>query len=331
MNAPATQPVSRTLASHGSGEWEDELVVTARRVVATDVVLLELRHADGAALPTWTPGAHIDLLLPGDMVRQYSLTGDPTDATRWLVAILKEDGRGGSRWVHDSLDEGHRIRVRGPRNHFPLAEGDRYHFVAGGIGITPIAAMARQAEARGAQWRLTYCGRDRAGMALVDEVLAFGGDRVELRISGEGTRADLRTLVQEITEGARLYACGPARLLEGLESACAAAGRPAPRVEHFTPKEFDTSSDEAFEVEVASTGQVLQVPADRSILEVLRDAGIPTVASCEEGTCGTCETGILEGVPEHRDNVLTPEEQAENDFMMVCVSRCRSERLVLDV
>ncbi len=328
---PLASPGARA-ASFTPREWESELLVTDRRTVADEVVLIELMDPDGGPLPAWDPGAHLDLLLPNGLVRQYSLTGDHTRRDRWQVGVLREpDGRGGSEWVHDRLHVGAAVRVRGPRNHFALEPAARYHFVAGGIGITPIAAMAHAATGAGATWELTYCGRSRSTMALIDELCALGGDRVHVHPADEDGRVDLQDLITGLAPDVAVYCCGPPGLIEGLEQACARAGRPAPRVERFTPKEIDRSRDSAFEIELAQSGRVLQVPAKCSILDVLRSAGVETLASCEEGTCGTCETGVLEGVPEHRDSVLTAEEQAANDFMLVCVSRACSKRLVLDL
>jgi ferredoxin-NADP reductase len=308
------------------------LVVSKRTDAATDVVLLELRATDGSDLPHWEAGAHIDVVRPDGTARQYSLTGNPADTDRWQVAVLLEqDGRGGSRWVHQDLVEGSTVLVRGPRNHFRLDQAPAYHFVAGGIGITPLVAMAHQATAAGTPWTLTYCGRDRSRMALLDDVIALGGDRTQVYPSAETGRADLKSLIAELTERTRVYCCGPAAVIEAVEEACAALDVPPPRSEKFTPPEIDTSNDTSFEVELASDGRVLEVPAGCSILDVLKGSGVNVIASCEEGSCGTCETGVLFGEPEHRDNVLTSEEQAENDFMMVCISRSRSPRLVLDL
>lgn len=332
MSSPTTSEAVELTVSAPGREWEAELTVVSKTEVATDVVLLELGAPDDSDLPRWEAGAHIDLIRPDGVARQYSLTGDPTRTNRWSVAVLYEpDGRGGSRWVHEGLQQGSTVQVRGPRNHFALAQAPGYHFIAGGIGITPLIPMALQATAAGTPWTMTYCGRERPRMALLETALELGGERTQVFASAERGRADIKSVVAELAPGTKIYCCGPEALIDAVEEACATLDLPAPRSEKFTPPDVDTSHDTSFEVEIASDGRVLEVPAGRSILEVLKDAGVNVIASCQEGTCGTCETAVLQGEPEHRDNVLTAEEKAENDFMMVCISRACSERLVLDL
>ncbi|QJY48271.1 PDR/VanB family oxidoreductase [Pseudonocardia broussonetiae] len=300
-----------------------ELVVDDRSEVADGVVALRLRDPSGADLPAWEPGAHVDLVLEDDLVRQYSLCGDPADRTSWRVAVLREpDGRGGSSFVHDTLRAGDTVRVDGPRNHFALEPAERYVFVAGGIGITPILPMLDAATAAGAQWRLLYGGRTAASMAFADDLRAAHGDRVELRPQDEHGLLDLDGLD---AEGTLVYCCGPPPLLAAVEERCAAA-----RVERFAAVAVDGPVG-AFEVELASSGTTLAVPADRSVLEVLEDAGVGILSSCREGTCGTCETGVLSGEVDHRDALLTADERAAHDTMFVCVSRAACARLVLDL
>lgn len=300
-----------------------ELVVDDRSEVADGVVALRLRDPSGADLPAWEPGAHVDLVLEDDLVRQYSLCGNPADRTSWRVAVLREpEGRGGSSFVHDTLRAGDTVRVDGPRNHFALEPAERYVFVAGGIGITPILPMLDAATAAGAQWRLLYGGRTAASMAFADDLRAAHGDRVELRPQDEHGLLDLDGLD---AEGTLVYCCGPPPLLAAVEERCAAA-----RVERFAAVAVDGPVG-AFEVELASSGTTLAVPADRSVLEVLEDAGIGILSSCREGTCGTCETGVLSGEVDHRDALLTADERAAHDTMFVCVSRAACARLVLDL
>ncbi|MBW0093128.1 oxidoreductase [Pseudonocardia sp. KRD-184] len=300
-----------------------ELVVDDRSEVADGVVALRLRDPSGAELPAWEPGAHVDLVLKDDLVRQYSLCGDPADRTSWRVAVLREpDGRGGSSFVHDTLRAGDTVRVDGPRNHFALEPAQRYVFVAGGIGITPILPMLDAATAAGAQWRLLYGGRTAASMAFADDLRAAHGDRVELRPQDEHGLLDLDGLD---AEGTLVYCCGPPPLLAAVEARCAQA-----RVERFAAVAVDGPVG-AFEVELASSGTTLAVPADRSVLEVLEDAGVGILSSCREGTCGTCETGVLSGEVDHRDALLTADERAAHDTMFVCVSRAACARLVLDL
>jgi ferredoxin-NADP reductase len=224
------------------------------------------------------------------------------------------------------------VRVRGPRNHFTLVDAPRYLFLAGGIGITPILPMVAAAEAAGADWRLVYGGRTRASMAFRDRLEERHPGRVDVRPQDETGLLDLASLLDEPAEGTAVYCCGPEPLLAAVEERCAAWPAGALHLERFAPKAgADDGPREAFEVELAQSGTTLTVPADRSILEVVEEAGVGILSSCREGTCGTCETGVLEGVPDHRDSVLTSEEQAENDAMMICVSRSCSARLVLDL
>ena len=299
------------------------LSVAARHHVAEGVVALELRDPAGGELPPWEPGAHIDLLLRPDLVRQYSLCGDPADRTTWRVAVLREpDGRGGSAFVHDEL--GASVQVRGPRNHFALEPAARYVFVAGGIGITPILPMVRAADAAGAEWRLVYGGRTAASMAFTGE-LPDGA--VELRPQDEHGLLDLDAILSDVDGTTLVYCCGPGPLLDAALARCPADRL---RVERFTAVE-QTGPTASFEVELAQSGRTLTVPEDRSVLDVLEEAGVDILSSCREGTCGTCETGVLAGEVDHRDALLTDAERAAHDTMFVCVSRAACPRLVLEL
>jgi ferredoxin-NADP reductase len=305
-----------------------DVVVAGRDELAEDVVGLTLRAAGGGPLPAWRPGAHIDLRLAGDLVRQYSLCGDPADPGEWRVAVLREpDGRGGSAYVHDRLVEGVRLTADGPRNHFPLDPAPRYLFVAGGIGITPILPMIAAAEAAGAGWRLLYGGRRRSSMAFLPELAGYGGDRVSVMPQDEHGLLDLDGYLAGRDPGTLVYCCGPEPLLAAMEERC---DPDSLRVERFAPKAVDGPVT-SFEVQLGKGGRVLAVPEDRSILEVLEEAGVAVLSSCQEGTCGTCETGVLDGVPDHRDSILTPKEREAADVMMICVSRSCDARLVLDL
>ena len=315
-------------------ESELDVLVADRQVAADGVVALTLRHPDGGELPAWTPGAHVDLVLSDDLTRQYSLCGDPAERTAWQVAVLQEpDGRGGSAFVHDKLSAGTTVRVRGPRNHFPLEPAARYLFIAGGIGITPIVPMLGAATAAGADWRLVYGGRTAASMAFVEQLRAtHGEERVVLRPQDEHGLLDLDSLLGEPADGTLVYCCGPGPLLDAVEQRCASWPSGSLHTERFTPKEQgEPVLSGTFEVELAQSGTTLTVPPDRSILEVLEDAGIQVLSSCQEGTCGTCETVVLAGTVDHRDSLLTDEEMAANDTMFICVSRAACPRLVLDL
>ncbi|MFF9671688.1 PDR/VanB family oxidoreductase [Streptomyces eurythermus] len=310
-----------------------DLVVTRRTDEADGVVSLDLRRADDAPLPAWTPGAHIDLVLAPDLVRQYSLCSSPEDTRVWRVAVLREEeGRGGSLHVHDKLSEGDQVRVRGPRNHFPLEGAEKYLFIAGGIGITPILPMLEQAERQGSAWQLVYGGRTLASMAFRDALLARYGERVRIRPEDAYGRLDLEALLGTPRPGTLVYCCGPAPLLEAVEERCADWPAGALHVERFTPREPEAPlRGGAFEVELAQTGITVSVPPDKSVLQAVEEAGVQILSSCREGTCGTCETTVLEGTVDHRDSLLTPAEQEAHDTMMICVSRAACPRLVLDL
>lgn len=308
------------------------LEVTAIVPEAEDVVSLELREPGGGALPGWTPGAHVDLILANGIERQYSLCGDPAAAGSWRVAVLREpESRGGSAYVHDELQVGARVDVRGPRNHFPLLTGDEYRMIAGGIGITPLLAMVEELEASGAPWRMLYGGRRRASMAFLDQLGRFG-DKVACRPQDEFGLLDLAGFLDGLSPGTRVYACGPEPLIEAVEALSGAWPDGVLNVERFHPKEGALDGpDDAFTVVCATSGIEVAVPAGTSIVDVLGENGIDVPTSCREGTCGTCETTVLEGVPDHRDSILTPAEQASNDIMMICCGRAKTPTLVLDL
>lgn len=311
-------------------EPELRLEVEKKELLADDVVLLTLRDPSGAELPEWAPGAHLDLVLTADLVRQYSLCGDPGERSVYRVAVLREPaGRGGSAHVHDVVAEGDTVLVRGPRNRFALVDAPGYVFVAGGIGITPLVPMIAAAHAAGADWQLVHGGRSRASMAFT-ELAGRHPDRVALVPQDEAGLLDVAGILAAAA-GRPVYCCGPEGLLAAVEAEGERLGVPV-HVERFSarPGALD-GPDEAFEVELSGSGTVVAVPAGCSILDALEGAGIATLSSCREGTCGTCETGVLAGEPDHRDSLLTEEEQASNEVMMLCVSRSRSPRLVLEL
>ncbi|MFG2548607.1 PDR/VanB family oxidoreductase [Streptomyces sp. NPDC048581] len=290
------------------------LLVTAREEVAEGVVRLRL---EGRELPRWEPGAHLDLVLPSGLVRQYSLCGDPEDTSSYTVATrLVPDGRGGSREVHEQVREGMELEVRGPRNRFPLVEAESYVFVVGGIGITPVLPMLRALPDE-VEWRLVYCGRDRASMPFVEDVEKLGRDRVTVV---EGL-PDLDALLAGVPEGAAVYCCGPQGLMAAVEERL-----PRVHLERFQPR---ASGGDAFEVELRRSGRTLTVPADSTVLAAVRAELPDTLYSCEQGFCGTCQQRVLEGEVDHRDELLTDGERA--DSMLICVSRARGDRLVLDM
>ncbi|MEJ2864294.1 PDR/VanB family oxidoreductase [Actinomycetospora flava] len=310
-----------------------DMIVTERRDEADGVVALTLARTDGGELPAWAPGAHVDVHLADGLVRQYSLCGDPAGRTRWRLGVLREPvSRGGSEFVFDKVHGGDIVTVGEPRNHFALEPAARYVFVAGGIGITPILPMIAAAEASGAEWTLLYGGRTRRSMAFVDE-LAAHGDRVTIAPQDEVGLLDLTGLLATPRRGALVYACGPEPMLCAVDSFMAGWPSGSLRVERFAPKTLENTGAEGFEVEFAASGVTAVVPPDRSILTVAEEAGIAALWSCREGTCGTCETPLLAGRAEHRDSMLTAEEQADQNTIFICVSRAEQgcPRLTLDL
>lgn len=316
-------------------EAELDLVIAARTTLARDVVRLDLADPAGGPLPGWQPGAHIDVLLGPGMIRQYSLCGDPADRGTWRIAVLRENaGRGGSRLLHDTLGPGSVLATRGPRNHFPLEPAGRYLFVAGGIGITPIVPMIAAADAAAVPWTLVYGGRSRSSMAFAAGLAARHPGRVELRPQDETGLLDLEALLGRPAHGTAVYCCGPESLIAAVESGCGQAGwdPAALHVERFVSRpRAQPAGPASFEIELARSGVRLVVPPEVSILKAVEAAGVAVLSSCTEGTCGTCETSVLDGTPEHRDSVLTTAERAAADVMMICVSRSMTPRLVLDL
>ncbi|QYX81785.1 PDR/VanB family oxidoreductase [Streptomyces akebiae] len=316
-------------------EYDGTVTVLSRKPAADGVTSLVLAPRDGVPLPRWQPGAHIDVVLPTGTVRQYSLCGPTAVTDCWRIAVLREPaGRGGSQWIHDEVREGSELRIRGPRNNFPLRKASRYLFVAGGIGITPLLPMIGEAYAAGAEWSLLYGGRSRASMAFLSELAGYG-ERVTVRPQDEYGLLDLAGHLGEPDPSALVYCCGPAGLIDAVEAHCATWPAGSLHVERFaaTPGQHpgDGEGDEPFEVELRSSGVTLTVRPGQSVLGAVAAAGAPVMSSCEEGICGSCETAVLAGEIDHRDSLLTDDERAAGDTMLICVSRARGGRLVLDL
>ena len=306
--------------------------VVAINDLATDVRGYELASADGRALPAYSPGSHIDVHVPVGLVRQYSLCGNIDVPERYRIAVKKEPGgRGGSISMHDDVEVGSVLAISPPRNYFPLApEAPRSILIAGGIGITPIYAMAQSLARAGRNWTLTYCARSAAHAAFRREVEALAPQRVVTHFS-EVPVLDVAGLLEAQAADTHVYCCGPVGLMSAVKAATANWDSRRAHFEWFAAPEVDRTLDRAFEVELKGSGVVLTVSADRTILQAIRECGIDAQSACEEGVCGTCETGLLAGEADHRDLLLTPEERAENRSIMICVSRARSKRLVLDL
>lgn len=323
---------SRTETSQRSPSTARSLCVHRLERVAPQVLSVELRDPDGKPLPPGEPGAHIDVHLPDGAVRSYSLCGDPEDRHAYRIAVLNVPGGRGSRFVHGDLALGTTVSVGPPRNNFRFDAARRYLFIAGGIGITPLLPMIRKAADQEAEWTLHYCVRSAAEAPFLDELRRVGNGDVVVHAADEGRRLAVDALLAATPSDVLIYCCGPQRLMD----AVAAAALPTHdvRFEWFAPRSNGVSEaapDGGFEVVCARSGVTVTVKAGVSVLEALDAAGVPIASSCEQGICGTCETAVLEGEPDHRDSVLSDAERAAGKTMMVCVSRARSARLVLDV
>ncbi len=312
-----------------------DVTVSAINRESDCVLSLVLEHPLEEALPEWEPGAHVDVMLPNGVLRQYSLCSEPGKPD-WRIAVLREpNGRGGSAYVHDQLQPGTKVQIRAPRNNFALAAATEYVFIAGGIGITPILPMIRRAAEGSVPWRLVYLGRSRKSMAFLDELEAYGSN-VHIHADDENGLFPLAELLNTPDAGFHLYTCGPGPLLKVIQSMTASwVDQSRFHFEKFVPDPADAGAaapvagDHAFTVEL-SDGTEVEVGADTSILKALEDAGVPVLSSCREGICGTCETTVLSGEIDHRDSLLSEDERAAMDTMMICVSRCRGRRLVLE-
>ncbi|MAA96961.1 MAG: cytochrome [Stappia sp.] len=313
VGAPNVKDLARTLR------------LADRREIARGIVALRLEDPHGRPLPEWSAGAHVDLLFE-DFENSYSLCGDPSDRSCLEVAVLREDeGRGGSVAIHERLFAGDTVRVRGPKTHFRLDEGaPRYVLIAGGIGITPILAMADRLKRLGKPYELHYAGRSRATMAFLDRIGADHGEALRLYPGDEGGRLDLAALREAVAVSpAGVYACGPERLLAALDVIAEGWPEGTLKVEHFHAGSAapDPERDRPFEVDLADSGFSVTVPSDRTLLQALREAGIDVPSDCEEGLCGTCEVAVMSGEVDHRDKVLSKAEREEGKRMMACCSR----------
>lgn len=313
-----------------------DVVVQRRQVQGRDVVVLELAAADGQVLPGFAAGAHVDVHVAPGIIRQYSLCSDPADPSCYRLGVLKDpSSRGGSIAVHERLLEGSALRIGVPRNLFPLApEAQRSILLGGGIGITPMIAMAHALHAQGGDFELHYCGRSRSRSAFLDDLAASPfAHRVHTHFDDEGEqqRLDLERTLGAVLPDVHLYTCGPAGFMDWVIAEASARGFPEAQVhrEYFQAK-VDKSGDR-FDVVAARSGKTVAVEAGQSILEALATVGIKVEISCEQGVCGTCLCDVLEGEPDHRDTYLTDAERQANDQILVCCSRSRSQRLVLDI
>lgn len=312
--------------------------VTRKAVEAEDICTFELASADGAPLPAFSAGSHIDVQLPGGLTRQYSLCNDPAESHRYLIGVLRDAAsRGGSAAMHEQVREGSVLQISPPKNHFALAHhAPRHLLIAGGIGVTPILCMAERLAATGADFSMHYATRSRARTAFFERIARapFAG-RVSFHFD-DGLAEQRLDIGAELTAqpaGTHLYVCGPQGLMDAVLGAARKAGWDETHLHHeyFGADVKPQAGDGAFEVLLASSGRVIPVAADRSVLAALADAGVIVPSSCEQGVCGTCLTRVIDGVPDHRDQYLLPDEQAANDQFLPCCSRAKSARLVLDL
>ncbi len=312
--------------------------VVSRRLEATDIYSYELADAQNASLPPFSAGAHIDVEVRHNLVRQYSLCNHPEERHRYLIAVLKDpSSRGGSIAMHERIEEGDIINISEPRNHFPLtASAKKSLLFAGGIGVTPILCMAERLAHVGSDFEMHYCARSFDRMAFVDRIRQSGfADQVQLHVDdgADAQKLDVRAVLATPQPDVHIYVCGPGGFMDWVLSAAKQLGWPDAQVhrEYFAAAPQTASVAGEFEIQVSSSGQSFVVPANKSITTVLKENGIDIPVSCEQGVCGTCLTHVLEGEPEHLDSFLTDEERARNDQIMPCCSRSRSRKLVLDL
>ncbi|RMQ43461.1 Flavodoxin reductase protein [Pseudomonas cichorii] len=314
-----------------------EVLVKSRTDEALDICSYELASADGNPLPAFSAGAHIDVHLPGGLIRQYSLCNHPEERHRYLIGVLKDPtSRGGSRAMHEQIQVGMRLQISEPRNLFPLAsEARRSLLFAGGIGITPILCMAEQLAHSGADFELHYCARSRERAGFVERLQNSPfAHSVFLHFDQEpDTALDTARVLATPQSDVHLYVCGPGGFMQHVLDTARAEGwqEQCLHREYFAAAPVDSQAADSFSIKVASSGQVFEVPADKSVVQVLQSQGIEIAISCEQGICGTCLTRVLEGVPEHRDLFLTEDEQACNDQFTPCCSRSKTPLLVLDI
>jgi ferredoxin-NADP reductase len=330
VNTTTAAPAEATPAKTADGLIE--VRVTAIHYAARDANLYELAPLDGKPLPPYEPGAHIDLHLPNGLIRQYSLIRPEPDPSCYAITVKRDPAsRGGSRCVHDELRVGRTLKISAPRNNFPLVENAGHVvLLAGGIGITPIWCMVQRLHKLGRSWKLHYACRSRAEMAFAQALEAMGHTQFHFDDENNDKVLDIKSIVAEAPRDAHLYCCGPTPMLQAFEAATADWPRAQIHVEYFVPKQ-EADKKGGFVVELARSGQEFVIPEGQSILQVLLDAGVDVDYSCELGICGACEQRVISGIPEHRDAVLTEEEQASNTKVMICCAGCKSERLVLDL
>lgn len=320
--------------SAASAAADEKLIpvrLTAIIPAADDTNFFEFRPLSGE-VPRFSAGAHIDVHLPNGMIRQYSLTNSQDERHRYVIGVKRDaNSRGGSVYMMDKLEVGAEITIGGPRNNFPLNESAPHSvLIAGGIGVTPMFSMMARLESTGASWELFFAVRKRSEVAMPD-LLTAHGDKIHLHIDEEaGGFVDLAAIVKHAPRSSHLYCCGPGPMLDAFEAATKSWPYGEAHVEHFSSL-TPVASEGGFTVVLAKSGLTIQVAPGQTILDAVRDAGVDAPSSCEQGVCGACETRVLSGIPDHRDMILSPQEQEANDTMMICCSGCKSDVLVLDL
>jgi vanillate O-demethylase ferredoxin subunit len=312
--------------------------VVRKQEEAEGIASFELARADGAALPAFSAGSHVDVVLPNGLTRQYSLCNDPTEAHRYQIGVLRDAAsRGGSQAMHDAVNEGDELHISAPKNHFPLAhEAAHSVLIAGGIGVTPILCMAERLAITGASFEMHYCTRSPERTAFLNRIKGSAfAPKVQFHFDNgsEDQKLQLPRLLSPVKPGTHLYVCGPKGFMDWVLGSARSAGWPEAQLhyEFFGAEVVKSDADETFEVQLASSGKVVVVPKDRTVVQALAAIGVEVATSCEQGVCGTCLTRVLEGVPDHKDAYLTPEEQEANDQFLPCCSRSKSPLLVLDL
>ena len=317
----------------------DLLQLQLRSIIyeAASIVSFELRLPNGSELPAFTAGAHIDVQLPGGLTRSYSLVNPQGERHRYVIAVNRDAAsRGGSRFMHETLKVGAMLAVSIPRNNFRLVEdAPASVFIAGGVGITPILCMVERLTALQRPWTLHYCARTRQSAAFLDrlhELRSANAGAVHLNFDhgSVSNMLNIESVVDAAPAGAHLYCCGPIPMLEAFEKVCGKLPPQQAHVEYFAAKE-QPAAQGGFVVELARSGKVVPVPRGMTILDALLEAGVDAPYSCMEGVCATCETRVIAGIPDHKDLVLTKEEHASNQVMMICCSGSKTEKLVLDL
>jgi vanillate O-demethylase ferredoxin subunit len=314
------------------------VTVARKQVEAEDICTFELVGQGGQPLPPFSAGSHIDVHLPGGLTRQYSLCNDPAETHRYLIGVLKDPAsRGGSEAMHTRVREGDALSISAPKNHFALAhDARRSLLLAGGIGVTPILCMAERLAAVGAEFEMHYCTRSPSRTAFAQRIQASDfASRVQFHFDdgGAGQKLDLQVLLGTPAAGTHLYVCGPKGFMDAVLGTARAKGWPEAQLhyEFFSAEPVKLQADGGFEVMLASSGKVVQVAKEQTVVQALAAAGVEVVTSCEQGVCGTCLTRVIDGTPDHRDMYLTPDEQAKGDCFLPCCSRSKSARLVLDL